>query len=202
MDGTLLVEESCWGTLHRHFGTRQAALVNLRAYERGEVDYPEFMRRDIALWHPLPSFDEVRGVLASCRLAPNTKEVVGEIHRKGYRTAIVTGGLDFLAERVARELEIPHVLANGLEVDESGRLTGEGIFRVEPSRKDEVLEDLAAGLGIRLEECVAVGDSKYDVRFLKRAGLGVAVGSDTVLTRVADVVIKDFAHFSKLLDYL
>jgi phosphoserine phosphatase len=93
-------------------------------------------------------------------------------------------------------------MANGLEVGEEGRLTGEGIFRVEPNRKDEALEQFAAEMGIGLKECVAVGDSKYDVEFLKRAGFGVAIGSCPALVSVADVVIKDFAHFSQLLDYL
>ena len=202
MDGTLIVEDSCWGALHRHFGTQEAARRNLEAYERGEIDYPEFMRRDIALWQPVPTIDEIRAILASYRLAPNVREVVGEVRRKGYQTAIVTGGLDILADEVARELGIPHVLANGLEVGEGGCLSGEGIFRVEPSQKDEVLSQLAEKLGMMLDECVAVGDSKYDVKFLKRAGLGVAIGESSELTRVADVVIRDFEHLPQLLDYL
>lgn len=202
MDGTLVVEDSCWGVLHRHFGTGEAARRNLDAYERGEIDYPEFMRRDIALWRPAPKIDEVRAVLTSYRLGPNVREVVEEVHIRGYQTAIITGGLDILADEVARELGIPHILANGLAVDERGRLSGEGIFRVEPGKKDEVLEALAEKLGVTLGECVAVGDSKYDVRFLKCAGLGVAIGDAPALAEVADVLIKDFAHFPQLLDYL
>lgn len=202
MDGTLVVEDSCWGVLHRHFGTKEAARKNLEAYERGQIDYPEFMRRDIALWQPAPMIDEVRAVLASYKLAPNVKEVIEEVHRRGYQTAIVTGGLDILADKVAQELDIPHVLANGLEVDKGGHLSGEGIFRVEPSQKDEVLGELAKKLGATLNECVAVGDSKYDVKFLSCAGLGVAIGNTRALAEVADVLIKDFAHFPQLLDYL
>ncbi len=202
MDGTLVVEDSCWRVLHNHFGTKEAARTNLGAYERGEIDYPEFMRRDIALWQPPPTIDEVRRALASYKLVPNIKEVVEEVHRRGYQTAIVTGGLDILADEVAKELGIPHVLANGLEVGEGGRLTGEGIFIVEPSQKHEVLVQLAGRLGFELDECVAVGDSKYDVEFLKRAGLGVVIGGSPELARVADVVIRDFEHLPQLLDYI
>ena len=36
MDGTLVEEDSCWGVLHRHFGTQEGARRNLRAYERGD----------------------------------------------------------------------------------------------------------------------------------------------------------------------
>lgn len=202
MDGTLILGDSCWGVIHRHFDTQGAANRNLKAYEIGEIDYPEFMRRDIALWRPVPTIEEIRDILSSYAFAPNVSEVVGEVHRRGYQTAIVTGGLDILADEVARELGIPHVTANGLEVDERGYLTGEGIFRVEPSKKDENLIQLAKRLGVSPEECVAIGDSKYDAKFLKLAGLGVAVGGDPELARVADVVIRDFERFPQLLDYL
>jgi len=202
MDGTLLVEESCWGALHRHFGTSAQARKNLEAYEWGEIDYVEFMRRDISLWKPVPHISEIERVLASFTLAPNVAEVVKEIGAKGHSTAIITGGLNLLADRVARELGIHHTLANGLGVDERGYLTGEGIFRVEPTLKHEALAKLAADLGLKLSECAAVGDSKYDVSFLKNAGLGVAVGDDPILAEVADVVIRDFKHFPQLLNYI
>jgi len=202
MDGTLVLDNSCWRVIHRHFGTQGGARENLGAYERGEIDYREFMRRDIALWRPVPTLDEIRSILSGYEIAPNVKDVVNEIHRRGYQTAIVTGGLDLLADDVAKELGITHLFANGLEADESGRLTGEGVLVVEPSQKDSNLVQLANRLNLELEECVAVGDGKYDANFLKLAGLGVAIGGDPELARVADVVIEDFEHFPQLLDYL
>lgn len=202
MDGTLVEETSCWRALHRHFGTQELANRNLRAYESGEIDYSEFMRRDIALWRPVPTIEEIRTILMDYHLAPNVFEIVKEIHRRGYTTAIVSGGLDILACDVAKILGINHVLANGLEAGKDGRLTGEGIFRVEPTRKKKVLSKLADELGITLGECVAVGDSEYDVEFLDGAGLGVAIGRIPKLVEVSDVVIEDFSHFPRLLDYL
>ncbi|MEM3421109.1 MAG: hypothetical protein QW835_03050 [Candidatus Hadarchaeum sp.] len=40
----------------QRFGTKTAALGNLMAYESGQIDHAEFMRRDIALWQPTPHF--------------------------------------------------------------------------------------------------------------------------------------------------
>lgn len=202
MDGTLIEEDSCWGVLHRHFGTQEAARRHLKAYDLGEIDYPEFMRRDIALWKPVPTLEQVKRVLTHYRLAPNVERVVGEIHQRGYQTVVITGGLDLLAEELARKLGIQRVFSNGLAADEKGSLTGEGIFRVEPRFKHELLTGLVGELGVSLQQCVAVGDSKYDVNFLKHAGLGVAIGADSELVGVADVVIRDFEHFPQLLDYL
>ncbi len=202
MDGTLILGDSCWGVIHSHYGSRETALGHLRAWEAGEIDYPEFLRRDIALWRPVPTIPEVKKILSAYKFAPHVREVAGEVGRRGYQMAIVTGGLDILADEVARDLGIGHVVANGLAADERGRLTGEGVMRVEPTRKDGILVQLSAGLGIAPEECVAVGDSRHDAKFLQRAGLGIAVGGDPDLARVADVVIRDFKDFPQLLDYL
>jgi len=202
MDGTLVEEHSCWGIIHRHFGTQAAADENLEAWERGEIDYPEFMRRDIVLWEPRPKLAQVEEILSNFRLTPNAPEVVSELHRGGYQVAIVTGGLDILADKVAEQLEIEHVLANGLEADGQGNLTGEGIFKVDPLRKHEALEPLTDRLGVKMTECVGVGDSKYDIDLFEHVGLGVAVGGDEALAKVADVVIEDFKDFGMLLDYL
>ena len=202
MDGTLIDDDSCWGVIHRHFGTHAQAIANLRAYERGKIDYVEFMRRDIMLWQPRPHISRIEKILEGLQPTPSARDVTSEIKRRGYQLAMITGGIDILAERIAHQLGIQHVLANGLAVDKRGYLTGEGIFRVEPCLKHETLARLADELGMALYECVAVGDSKYDSNFLKHAGLAVAIGNDSVLSEVADIVIRDFKHLPQLLDYL
>lgn len=202
MDGTLTFGDNCWEMINRYFGAQRAARYNFEAWDRGEIGYPEFVRRDIALWRPVPTIKKIKAILSFYSLAPNVREVLREIHSKGYETAIVTSGLDILANEVAKELGIPNVVANGLKVDERGYLTGESILRVDPNQKDKILSQLAKGLGVLLEECVAVGDSKYDAKFLECAGLGVGIGGDSELARVAAVVIRDFEHLPQLLDHL
>ena len=202
MDGTLIEQNSSWRAIHSYFGVEEKARVNIEAYDRGEIDYPEFMRLDIKLWQPTPHISQIERIVSDFKLAPNAVDVVAEIRSRNYNIAIVTGGIDILAEKVARALNIDNIMSNGLEVDERGYLTGEGIFRVEPTMKHEALKRLTEKFDLTLADCVAVGDSKYDAKFLEHAGFGVAIGEDVVLAQVADVVIKDFRHFNQLLDYL
>lgn len=202
MDGTLVEEKSCWRLIHRRFGCEEEALKDLRAWEKGEIDYPEFMRRDIALWKPTPHISQINEILSNFKLAPKAPEVLSEIAERGYETVILTGGLDLLAEKIARKLQIPHVLANGLKLDDNGYLEGEGVFRVDPSRKWMSLRPLIDELGIGMEECVCVADSKYDLELLQRVGMGIAIGDDGPLAEAADVIISNFERFDKLLDYL
>ena len=48
LDGVLVDTFSSWVWMHKHFNVNNDH--SLYAYQRGEIDYGEFMRRDIALW--------------------------------------------------------------------------------------------------------------------------------------------------------
>lgn len=202
MDGTLVKEDSCWELIHRHFDSQKASTENLKAWKNREIDYPEFMRRDIALWNPTPHISQIEEILTDYRLPPKAHETMEEIQNKGYKTAIISGGLDILAEMVAKELNIPHVFANGLETDEEGYLTGEGIFRVDPHCKSRNLDYLTKELGIEKNECIGVGDSVYDTDLFIESGMGIAIGDCGPVSDSADVIIEDFENFSQILNYL
>ncbi|MBE3122801.1 MAG: hypothetical protein IMZ58_11440 [Thermoplasmata archaeon] len=48
MDGVLLDTVSSWRYIHEHFGTTNER--SIMPYLRGDIDYLEFMRRDVSLW--------------------------------------------------------------------------------------------------------------------------------------------------------
>lgn len=202
MDGTLVEEVSCWSVIHREFDALDKAYKNLQAWQRGEIEYEEFMRKDIGLWNPAPHISEIERILSDYKLLPKVSHTVKEIKSRGYKTAIISGGIDILAEEVAEELNISHVLANGLETDGDGFLTGRGICRVDPLRKDRPLKKLANDLGIGTEECVGIGNSVYDKSLFRASGLGIAVGDENGIEEIADIVIPDSENFDRILDYL
>ena len=191
MDGTLIKTTSCWQKLHEHFGTEDLNAVNLKEFSEGRISYDEFMKRDITLWNPLPHVSRVKDALSDYELHPNAKEVVKALKDAGIITAIISGGVDVLAEMVAEELGINFVIANGVETDYSGYLTGNGVCRVDIKQKGAVLEKLANDLGISPSHCIAVGDSKWDVDLLEAAGLGIGYNPDAELAKVADKTISD-----------
>jgi len=203
MDGVLADIESSWVFVHQRFGVNNDN--SLYAYLRGEIDDLEFIRRDIALWRAKdPEVDEVKiaRILDDVPLMQGARETVKGLHAKGYRTAIVSAGIDLLAERISRECGIDLHLANGLDKLPSGQLTGEGILNVRLMDKGEAVVKAAHSLGIRLEDTASVGNSRYDVTMFERTGTSIAFHpSDDYARSHAKFVVEE-GDLTMLLRYL
>ena len=193
MDGVLADTESSWTYVHRHFGVNNDH--SLRAYLDGEIDDWEFIRRDIDLWRkkdPALSMDSIRRILADVPTMNGAEEVVAELRRRGIRTAIVSAGIDLLAQRLAVELEIDMFFANGFVADCAGRLTGEGVLNVRLAEKGEKVRMVADLLDIGREEVVSVGNSRFDTPMFDASEIGIAFCPiDDEVRKKADVVVEE-----------
>ena len=194
LDGTLVNEKSSWLKIHDYFGTVEKAAPNLAAYIDGHIDYEEFMRRDISLWPRRLHISQIKRILSSFTLIPDANEVVHQLKQRGHKVVIISAGLDLLCDQVASLLGVDGAVANGLQTDRDGFLTGSGVLRVDLNRKDEALNVLLDKMHLSKRDCVCVGDSRYDVRFLENAGLSVAINSDEALAKVARVRIHQLSE--------
>jgi phosphoserine phosphatase len=174
LDGTLLEAESSWGTLNEFYENDNSETMKL--FSVGAIDYPEFMRRDVAAWPKPIHISSICDVLSGWILRPGAEETLGNLHARGIETAILTGGVELLAAQVAAYLGIERWVANELITDEHGFLTGESRMRVDPLRKEIALERLCRERNIELERCVTIGDSEMDGSFLRASGLGMLLG--------------------------
>lgn len=175
MDGVLADTLSSWVHVHNHFGVNNDH--SLDAYLRGEIDDLEFIRRDIGLWmktEPEISEGHIREILSDVPIMPGARRTIRELKRMGIGTAIVSAGIDLLAERVVKELGVDAQLANGLATDGAGRLSGEGILRVKLMDKGDAVTEMAGIMKVQQKDIVAIGNSKYDVSMFTRAGMGIA----------------------------
>jgi phosphoserine phosphatase len=175
MDGTLVDVSSSWAAVHDHFGERNEE--GLRLFLSNQIDDEQFIQHDIRLWQkhrPGITVDDLEEILATVRLMPGAVELFEGLRARGVRTAIISGGIDLLARRIGRELQIDYVLANGFRVDADGRLTGEGIVRVPIRDKERVLEGVQAQLGVLPEDTASVGNSDIDVGMFRRSRIGIA----------------------------
>ncbi len=128
--------------------------------------------------------DFVRGALES-RLRPALLERI-EAHRAaGDRIALLTGTPEFLAGPLARRI--------GAESWSATRCARRnGAFTADPPEAHPFFGEkiarsleLCAEIGCDLDDCVAYGNSVYDLPLLERVGRPIAVFPDRGLARVA-----------------
>jgi phosphoserine phosphatase len=172
---------------------------------RGEIDDHEFMRRDIKLWLDIEkkmNINKVIELLDSVPLMPGFDETMKTLSQNGIEMAIVSAGLEQLANRIAKLGGIKHVMANGLETDSEGYLTGEGILRVKLCDKGSVVNKLISELGLEQDNVMAVGNGEIDIPMFKAARIGIAFNPhDEKISESADVVIFE-KDLTKILNYI
>ncbi len=193
MDGTLVDVSSSWAAVHAHFGAGNSE--GLRRFLANEIDDEEFIQSDIVIWKrhaPDLTLGQIERILDGVPLMPGAHRLADGLRARGVRTVIVSGGIDLLAHRVARELGLDLALANGFKVTADGRLTGEGIVRVPIHGKEEVLAALQAQLGIDPSETASVGNSEIDLGLFRRSRVGIAFRpEDEAIRTGADHVVAD-----------
>ncbi len=204
MDGVLADSISSWKSIHDYFGTSNEKSVD--DYLRGDIDDLEFIKRDVSLWKTNGSVttkDVVQNILFDIPLMKGAEECISFLRKNNIKTAIVSAGLDILAEKVAEELGIDYVFANGIKQDEMGKLTGEGILQVQLIYKDKNVRNLAEKLEIPLKKCAAIGNSCFDVPMFETAGLGIAFNpEDECVRKSADITVegKDLSKVISVLE--
>jgi len=203
MDGTLVDVASSWHVVHAHFGDHNEE--GLRRFLANEIDDHEFIRSDVRIWKkhaPDLSLEDLERILANVPLMPGARSLVDGIHAGGARTAIVSGGIDLLARRIASELGIDLSFANGLHADTTGRLTGDGIVRVPIHGKEHVLAQIQHQLGVRPEETASVGNSEIDVGLFRRSRVGVAFLPEDDEVRSAATAVVTERNLARVLPLL
>ena len=193
MDGVLTDTYSSWRYVHNFFNTSNEKSVD--AYLKGEIDDMEFIRRDAALWKENGKAirrEKLAEILSEVSLMKGAKECISALKKENIKTAIVSAGLNILAERVGEELGIDYVYSNGVGVDKNNFLTGEGIVGVKLKAKDEVVRYLIDKLRIKEENVAAVGNSCFDIPMFEVAGIGIAFNADDYcVKKYADYIVNE-----------
>ncbi len=203
MDGVLVDTISSWVAVHKYFQVSNEE--NTRRFFNGEIDELEFIRSDVGLWKSRKddvSLGDLESILSTVPLMKGAKETVRMLRGNGVKTAIISGGIDILANRVREETGIDVSMANGLGCDEKGMLTGEGILRVRISDKGECARRVMSSLNVGMDECASVGDTRTDIPLFRSTGIGIAFNpSERAVEEEADYTVHG-KDLTGILDYL
>ena len=203
MDGTLTKLRSSWCWVHQHFGVDNEPAY--QAFCNGEIDEPEFMRRDIALWkgkNPDVTVGDIAVTFRDMPLIEGIQETVACLNDCGIRAVIVSGGIDLAAAMLTREFGFDDFVADELCAYEDGRLTGEGRMNVDLRDKGINVRHFIEKYRTTAERTVSIGNSFTDIGMFKQSGFSIAFNpTDPYTVEAADVTVES-DNIADVLDYI
>ncbi|MET3558396.1 phosphoserine phosphatase SerB [Streptococcus rupicaprae] len=200
VDSTLIQEEAI-DILGELAGVGpQVAAITERAMQ-GELDFEEALKARVALLKGLPEtvFDLV---LTKLHFNEGAEKLVEELHARGYKVGLVSGGFHENVDPLAKKLGIDYVKANKLEVKD-GQLTGqvEGDI-VTKTTKLAMLMAWAKENNLELSQTIAMGDGANDLPMIENAGIGIAYNAKPMVKAIAPYQIDtpDLYQVIEILD--
>ena len=180
MDSTLITIE-CIDEIGDAAGKKAEISAITAQAMRGEIDYPESLRKRVALLAGL-SEDVLEDVYdEKLRLSSGAETLVAACRARGVKLLLVSGGFSFFTERLRQRLELDETLSNMLEID-NGKLTGRVLGNiVDAEAKAAKFRQVAQRLGARPVQTVAIGDGANDLKMLAEAGVSVAYRAKPVV---------------------
>ncbi len=178
MDGTLLEPRSCWAYIHDYFGTDNSDM--LKMYIERKISDQDFVKADFKLWQNSTkdnvNQEYLNKILDNIEPIKGAKELVENLHSYNIRTAIISGGIQYLADKWAQKWNIERALANELFDDENGKLSAK--INVRGNTKGPVMEKLMSEMNVEKSQVISVGDTVVDLPLFKRSGYSIAVNTE------------------------
>ncbi|GAA0543496.1 phosphoserine phosphatase SerB [Halorubrum ejinorense] len=197
-DGTLSDSEMTVLLAERAGVADEVAEITERAMN-DELSYAESLYRRAALLEGLSAADTA-DAFDAVRIRPGAARLTERLREEGHHVAVLTGGFERGVEAaLAREgVEVDTIVANRLPTAD-GALTGEAEGPLIEGTKDDALAELAAEVGVPMDETVAVGDGANDLPMLEVAGLAVGFVPKDAVRPVCDAVVASMYRLGKVL---
>ena len=203
MDGTLTKLRSSWCWVHSCFEVDNEPAY--QAFCNGEIDEPEFMRRDIALWtnkNPDVTIRDIAVLFRDMPLIGGIQETIACLKANGIRTVIISGGIDLAAKMLANEFGFDDYIADEVLSYEDGRLTGEGKMNVDLRDKGINVRQYIEKYGTTMERTVSVGNSFTDIPMFKNSGMSIAFNPTDPYTQEAATHTIFSENIADILDFI
>ncbi len=180
MDSTLITIE-CIDEIADMQGLKPQVAAITAAAMRGELDFPQSLRRRVALLSGLNASALQRVYDARLRLSPGADVMLAKFRQLGIRTLLLSGGFTFYTERLQQRLGLDYTRSNTLEIKD-GKLTGQVVGDiVDADVKRLALLQVRDELGIDAAQIIALGDGANDLKFMAEAGVSIAYHAKPVV---------------------
>ena len=178
MDGTIIEPRSSWAMIHDYFGTDNSEMLQM--YINHKISDSEFVKADIKLWNSrseVPVNEQyINSILDKAKPREGAGELIASLHEVNIKTVILSGGIQYLANKWAKEWDMSGAFANELIDDADGNLTAN--INASGHNKGPLMEKIVKDFGLTNSEVAAVGDTMVDLPMFEIAGLSIAVNTN------------------------
>jgi phosphoserine phosphatase len=180
MDSTLITIE-CIDEIADLQGLKpQVAAITAQAM-RGEIAYPESLRRRVALLAGLHESALARVYDERLRLSPGAETLIARLKTLGIHTLLVSGGFTFFTARLQTRLGLDEAHSNTLEIAD-GKLTGGLVGPIfDGDAKAAAVRAAIARLGIDRARAIVIGDGANDLAMMAEADVSIAYRAKPVV---------------------
>jgi len=203
MDGVLTSLRSSWHWLNLCLNVDNDD--TFKAYISGEIDQPEFMRRDIAQWKAVKPDLKISDLIRFFQEMPLTEgiqETVACLKSNGMKCVIVSGGVDLAARMIAEEFGFDDHVADEICSFPDGTLTGEGKMNVDLRDKGINVRYFIERCGTSSDRTVSIGNSYTDIPMFRSSGLSIAFNPTDEFTAEAATHVVRSKNISDILEHI
>jgi len=197
MDSTLISIE-CIDEIADFAGRKAEVAAVTASAMRGEIDWPESLRRRVARLKGLDEATLERVYVDRLRFNPGAEKLIAAARRANVKTLLVSGGFTYFTDRVRDRLKLDYAYSNVLVV-EDGKLAGltTGPL-VDAAGKAGHVARLKRELGLARERVLAIGDGANDLPMMAEAGTSIAYHAKPLVRQGADYAL-DYAGLDGVL---
>jgi len=197
MDSTLISIE-CIDEIADFAGRKAEVAAVTAAAMRGEIDWPESLRRRVKCLAGLDAGSLARVYEDRLRFNRGAQTLLAAAKRNGVKTLLVSGGFTYFTDRVRDEMGFDYAYSNTLDI-EGAKLAGtvSGPL-VDAAGKAAHVVRVSKELGLARARVLAIGDGANDLPMMAEAGTSIAYHAKPVVKAKAGYAL-DYAGLDGVL---
>lgn len=199
MDSTFIEEEGV-DEIARILGVSERIAELTQQAMEGKLDFNSSFTRRIGMLKGTHT-DVLNAVCDKMTASPGITAILPILKQKGFKTAIISGGLDIFTQRLQEKYQLDYAFSNTVEIKDNA-LTDNIILPImDAKNKKTTLCKLAETLQMPQHNIIACGDGANDIPMLTHAGIGIAWKAKPAVRNIISNQIN-FHGFESLLFYI
>lgn len=189
LDGTLVQATS----ISQHLADRSGRSLRMaeleRRYAAGEITNAVVAGEQAAMYGGMP-LSQVAEALDDIPCIEGIDATVNALRERGMDSLLCTVTWSFAAEEFCRRHGFAKGSGTEIGLGPDGTLTGRVRRHFDERDKLEFVRSHCAEVGMGLEDCIAIGDSRSDVPLFEAVGFSIAINATVQAREAASVTLN------------